>query len=269
MNDKEKEIIEPKDEDIEVDVAIPEAPLKGKKPISKVKKWILITLGAIIFVVAGVIGLELATNNYKTPIKTMEKYLNAEEYTLRDYVIDFDGGLARKQIKQIFKVWRNSDDFLDFEEEFFDVSIKDYERALDKYGENFKVTYTILGYDELTKSDLRDLRADLQDQVYDIEEYLDETEEYSTSDWGDVARELGLLKSEAKELVEYMRALTEEYGRITVSNGYTVSVLVTTTGDALDEPIEEEEEVVVCRVNGKWVSAKYFGAMMDLLWDVA
>ena len=85
---------------------------KVKDILKKIRKWLLLAVAAICILVVALIGLNYATNNYKTPIKTIEKYVNAKEYTLEKMTIDYDGGLAKKQTKQIFKVLRNSDLFL-------------------------------------------------------------------------------------------------------------------------------------------------------------
>lgn len=241
---------------------------KVKDILKKIRKWLLLAVAAICILVVALIGLNYATNNYKTPIKTIEKYVNAKEYTLEKMTIDYDGGLAKKQTKQIFKVLRNSDLFLDLEEKIYDNSISNYEKKLDKYGDDFKITYTILGYDELTKKDLRTARAALQDYVYEIEAIVDETEEFTASDWGEAAEEIGLLKAEFKELIKAFSELAKEYGRIEVSKGYEVSVLITTSGSELEEPKEDEVEIKVFKVNGRWISASNFRNVVDILSEI-
>ena len=112
---------------------------------------------------------------------------------------------------------------------------------------------------------MRAVRAELQDYVYELEAIVDASEEFSASDWGELAEELGLMKAETKKLFEKIGELAEEYGRIEVNKGYEVSVLVTITGDELDEPFEEEREINVYRVNGRWVSYNSFGTIPDIL----
>lgn len=232
------------------------------------RKWLLLAVAAICILVVALIGLNHVTNNYKTPIKTIEKYANAKEYTLEKQTIDYNGGLAKKQTKQVFKVLRNSDLFLDLEEKIYDLSISNYEGKLDKYGDDFTITYTILGSDELTKKDLRSARAYFQDYVYEIEAVVDETEEYTSSDWGEVAEEIGLTKAQTKEYVKALSELAAEYGRIEVSKGYEVSVLITTSGSELEEPKEDEVEIKVFKVNGRWISASNFGNVIDILSEI-
>lgn len=237
-----------------------------KSAAIKSKKTTFLILGVVALFVAFVVGVNLATNNYKTPIKTIEKYANAEEYTLQDYVIDYDGGLAKKQIKKMFKILRNSDDFLDAEEEFYDSSVWKYENRLDEYGDDFVITYNIIGREELTKADLRDKRKELQEYVYGLEAIVDETEEFGASDWGEMAEELGFMKVDAKKLIKSMQDLANEYGRIEVSKGYIVSVGMTITGAELDEPLEEEIEINVYKVNGRWIGEAF--GIDDILSDI-
>ena len=240
---------------------------KLKHILYNIKISIYTTLGIVLLLIAAIVGITIATNNYTTPIEVLEKYANAEEFTLQKYSIDHEGKLAKKQIKQIFKILRNSDYFLDLEEEIYDISISNYENRLDKYGDNFVITYSILSYEELTKTDLRDKRADLQEYVYDLESIVDETEDFTASDWGDLAEEFGLLKTETKQLIENIDKLAKEYGRIEVSKGYSLSVLITTTGDELEEPTEEEVEINVYKVNGRWIG-ETFGMTLDVLSDI-
>lgn len=237
-----------------------------KSAAIKSKKTTFLILGVVALFVAFVVGVNLAINNYKTPIKTIEKYANAEEYTLQDYVIDYDGGLAKKQIKKMFKILRNSDDFLDAEEEFYDSSVWKYENRLDEYGDDFVITYNIIGREELTKADLRDKRKELQEYVYGLEAIVDETEEFGASDWGEMAEELGFMKVDAKKLIKSMQDLANEYGRIEVSKGYIVSVGMTITGAELDEPLEEEIEINVYKVNGRWIGEAF--GIDDILSDI-
>ena len=125
-----------------------------------------------------------------------------------------------------------------------------------------------MGYDELTKKDLRTARAALQDYVYEIEAIVDETEEFTASDWGEAAEEIGLLKAEFKELIKAFSELAKEYGRIEVSKGYEVSVLITTSGSELEEPKEDEVEIKVFKVNGRWISASNFRNVVDILSEI-
>ena len=107
MSEKDNDVLETKEttgveqpEHKEADIS----PNPKKKSFPKGKKLFALVLGIVVIVIAGFIAFELTTNNYKTPIKTMQKYANAEEYTLLDRNIDYDGRLASKQIKQIFKI---------------------------------------------------------------------------------------------------------------------------------------------------------------------
>lgn len=238
-----------------------------KKVYLNQKKQITIAICAIISVLVLWGGFSVLTNNYTTPLRTVEKFVNAEDYTLQELALRTEGGLAKKQVKKILKILRNSDYYLDFEEEIYDESISDYEDKLDDYGDNFKITCTIIAKEELTKSDLRDYRSNLQEYVYDLESIVDETEDYSASDWGELAEGLGLLKAEAKDLINAIQELADKYGRIEVTKGFVISYLTTITGDGLDEPLEEEYEIYVYKVNGRWIGED-FGIITEILNDV-
>ncbi len=274
MSEKENNAVIVQDEAAKPEVLLEEnEPVrkKGKETHEKAKKMRFFAIGVLVLALAaaaGVIAFRYATNNYKTPIKTIEKYENAKEYTWLERTIDFNGGLAKKEIRQLFKVLRNSDHFLELEESVYDESIEAYKRRLDRCGEDFVITCTVVECEELTKADLRNVRAFYRERVKEIEDVVDETEEYTLSDWRMLSEDLGLMTAETKELFEVIKSITDQYGRIEVSEGYAVTVLVTTTGCELDEPADGYTVFEVCKVNGKWVRDSYsfgFGAALTVI----
>lgn len=233
--------------------------IEYKEKASSKRKKFLIAAGGIVIALA-VLGMTLwgFGNTYRKPVAVVEKYENAEEYRLIDRVVDAGGGLARRELKAVYKTLICSDAYLDAEEEFLDYTIYRYEDRLDKYGDDFKIDYKIMGRSELSKADLREYRAEIQDYVYELESIVDETEEFNSSDWGALAQELELMKSETKTLIENFQRLVEAYGRIEVSKGYELDVTRTVTGSALDEPEEDELSMIVVKVNGRWLLASDF-----------
>lgn len=219
-----------------------------------VKKYVTVTLIVAILACTAVVGIQMLTNNYMTPIKTREKYANKDEYSAEKAYLKYSNGLVLKEWKQIFKIMHNSDAYLDIMEEVEEVVIKKYESNLDKYGDDYKIKYEVVGKLELEKSELRDYRSDIQAYVDMYEELADEAEDFSSEDWADVAEEMDLRKSEAKELAAEFRNLAEKMGRVRVDKGYELEIKQTITGSELEEPEENNVTIVVLKVNGRWIS---------------
>lgn len=220
----------------------------------KVKKYFAVTLIVAILACTAVVGVQMLTNNYITPIKTREKYANKDEYSAEKAYLEYSNGLCRKEWKHIFEIMHNSDVYMDVMDEVEELVIKKYENKLDKYGDDYKIKCEVVGKLELEKSELRDYRSYIQNYVDMYEELADEAEDFSSEEWADAAEEMDLRKSEVKELVAEYRSLAEEMGRVRVDKGYELEVKQTITGSGLEEPEENDVTVVVLKVNGRWVS---------------
>lgn len=220
------------------------------KAILKNKKIMILCPLAIVLIIGIVIALSILTNNYMTPVKFLEKYENTGSYSTIDYIIDSNGGLAKNELKKIWKILIKSDDVKEVVEEFEEDRSKEYQRYLDS-NPNYKVKLKIVNKDKLEKEDLKKYRELLQDYVYDIQDAVDETEEFTSADWNDIAEEMGLLKNEAKDLIKGFEKLAKKYGRIEVTKGYNLKI-----ERILDEGIPRKYNIVVIKVNGKWMLAE-------------
>lgn len=237
--------------------------------LRKSKKTIVRCMIAFVIVCIAFAAFSLLTNNYYTPIRTMQKYENKEEYSFAKAALDYSNGLVTSEMKKIAKIISksDSDDLLDMMELMEESRIEAYEEKLDTYGEDYKVTYTEIAKTELSKSELRDYRSDLRDMVGYLEQVVEEAEDYDSEDWGYIADELGLTKADTRELVKYMGDMAEEFGRLEVTKGYEVELERTVTGSELDEPEVEDVTVYVLKINGRWVSVSGFESIF-YFWDL-
>ena len=218
--------------------------------ILKNKRIIIPIILAVVILIGVVSTLPILFNNYKTPIKFLEKYENSESYDIEDYIIDINGGLAKRELKQIWKTLYKSSYVKELSETFSESKSKEYNSYLDANPE-YKVKLNIVKKEKLEKGDLSEYRKLYQNYVYDIQELVDETEEYTSSDWGYIAEEMDLLKDEAKDLIKGFNKLAKKYGRIEVSKGYSIEL-----ERIIDDGAPSICKVVVLKVNGKWMLAE-------------
>lgn len=233
----------------------------------KVKKRIVLCTVSIVIIGAAFAVYEMLTNNYMTPIRTLEKYANSEEYSVEKAALAYGNGLGRRETKRIFKILHNSETYMDAIDEAEDEIVDYYGRKLDNYGEDFYVKYEELDKLELEKSELRDYRSKLQDYLEMYEDLVDYTEDFDSGDWSDLADDLDLTKSDTKQLIAEYQKLIEEMGRLKVSKGYELELSETITGSELEQSEIDDFTVVVLRVNGRWIRYEdfktAFGALID------
>lgn len=219
-----------------------------------------ILLGAIIVIVGLSVGINAVTNNYKTPIKVMQKYDNSKKYyDSFDKQLDLLNGFCEDEYEDLVKLMKSSeeydeDEIADAKEDFQD----EIEDMKEEYGKNYKYTYKIIEKEELDKDDLREYRDELRDYADSLESQLEIVEEYDSDDWEDIADDLGLSKSKAKKYYSILEDIRKVYKKAKVSAGYDLTVEVTLTGSELEEPETDEIDITVLKVDGRWISEDAF-----------
>ena len=213
---------------------------------------------AVIIVISALFAVVGAlTNTYKTPIKTMQKYANAKKYYSDfDEQLDKLNGFAEKEYKALFKVYKSTEDYKenleDAKEDF-----KDYiDDKKDEYGKNYKYTYKIVEKEKLEREDIKEFRESLRSMADSLESQIDRTDDYDTDDWEELADDMGLdgNKKKAKAYISALKNLRKVYKSAKVTAGYELTIEKKLTGSELDEPEEEEIEIKVFKVNGRWVA---------------
>ena len=218
-------------------------------------KLSVIALAAVILIVGAFVVVGAATNNYKTPIKTMQKYDNMRSYYEdSDRQIALANGFCEKELKAMAKLQQSTEDYKDEKadaKEDFKDAIQDMK---DEYGNNYKYTYKVIDKEKLDKDELKDIRDNFRDQADSIESMIEETEDYDSDDWEDAADSMGFdgEKSKAKKYVSILKDLRKKYKSAKVTAGYNLTVEITLKGSELDEPEVVEKEYQVIKVNGRW-----------------
>lgn len=219
--------------------------------VAKIKampKQMLIKIGAAAAALILIIVLLCTmTNNYKTPIKAMEKLSNSKSYTkVLKSGPKMLNGYGESEAKKALKIFKKSDvykDNIDDEKEDFKDSI---DFLKDEYGKNYKIQYKVDSKDKLDKDDLKDYKDEVKSTANYYLEMLNE------ADAEDLADELGVSKAQAKKLIKLAKKFFKDAKSAKVSAGYEVDLTYKVKGKELDEPIERTVSVYVLKVNGKW-----------------
>ena len=225
--------------------------------LKTVNKTVLIAAAAAVLVL--VIGVPLLvgalTNTYKTPLNLTVSYMNNKKASAKiDGVVDLLNGLCESEAKALLKVVKKTDAYEDIEAELIESFEDQIEDMEDEYGKNYKYSYKVESKDKLEKEDLREFRDQLKSLKEQLDELVDEADDFDSDDWEDLADDLGMTKAEAKKLVAALEDVCKELKTIKVTAGYEVEIVMSLNGSELDEPEEEEMEIKVYKVNGRWVS---------------
>lgn len=237
------------------------------KSVNK-KVWIAIA-AAVVVLIAAIIVIGALNNTYSTPVKLMISDMNSRKapksLSSDLYLLN---GFMESEYEAIFDIIEKADEadrMLERMQDNFEESVESLE---DKYGENYKYSYTVDEKEELEKSDLRAVRENLRNAADNLEEMIEETEEWDSDDWEDAADEIGLTKSQMKNLVKAMEDLKKVLDKAEVTEGYELSVLITINGDELDEPEETERTIEVYKIDGRWVSLSNLSEAMSLMYGI-
>lgn len=209
-----------------------------------------IVAGGVVALIALVVVLSLLGNSYKTPIQKAEKLLNAKSLSkIVDKAPSILNGFCETEAKNILKIIKKSDDYADAMEDAEDEFADIIESVQDECGKNYKIALNVEEKEELERADVRAFR----DELRDIAEYAEDLDEMDSDDYEDMADEMGITKSQAKDLVKQLEKACKKCKTASVTAGYKLSVVVSVSGSEMDEPEETELTVNVFKVDGRWV----------------
>lgn len=241
-------------------------------PAKKAFNWkLLVAIVVALLLVAGIVVVLMSLSGGKTsPIAAMQKLANAKdvkwETLVNDMLAGSDGGKASKLVKLMKKSETLGDTIADWEEAFADA----YEDNADEYGSNFKIVYkndkTV--EEKLEKDDVKDYRNRIKDMGEDFAELGKALGKLKSSDLKDLAEDLDMSTADLKELIQCLKDIGSKYKGAEVSEGWEMEVLTKITGSELDDPEEDDFELYVLKVNGKWVNATAFSYLYSLYYTI-
>lgn len=232
----------------------------GKEKLGKYKKLLnkrnlILAVVALVVLIGGVLALRYATNNYMTPIHRLEKIESLKKGNAAKLFQEALEDIGVTNGKELFKLMDKSE-LLEEAMEGWNESLEaSIENTMDKYGDDFKVTYKLLDKTQLKKSELRNYKKQIRNVFSYLESEMDETKDYDSDDWEDLADELEMTKAQAKNLVAAIKQLADDVSHVEVTDGYELELTRIVTGSELDEPEEDDVTIVVLKINGKWVSS--------------
>lgn len=232
----------------------------GKEKLGKYKKLLnkrnlILAVVVLVVLIGGVLALRYATNNYMTPIHRLEKIESLKKGNAAKLFQEALEDIGVTNGKELFKLMDKSE-LLEEAMEGWNESLEaSIENTMDKYGDDFKVTYKLLDKTQLKKSELRNYKKQIRNVFSYLESEMDETKDYDSDDWEDLADELEMTKAQAKNLVAAIKQLADDVSHVEVTDGYELELTRIVTGSELDEPEEDDVTIVVLKINGKWVSS--------------
>lgn len=229
----------------------------GTKTAPKWKKIVLIA--AIVLAAAAIVALLcvlLFGSSRTTPISVMEKYVNTKDIKLETRTKDFLAGIEGNNLAKVIKIAKTSDEFRDDIADLEELAADAYEDRQDDYGKNFKIRYKNDKEveEKIDRDDLKEYRAalkELGEQYADMGKTLGRLK---SADLKDLAEDLDMDTKDLKTCIECLKTVGQKLRGAEVDDGYELEYLITITGSELDEPEEDDAEITVLKVNGKWVS---------------
>lgn len=213
------------------------------------KIWI-IAGAAVVALVAVIVVVSLLGNTYKTPIQAAEKLVNTKSVEkILDRAPTLLNGFGDGEAKKLIKIIKKSDQFGDTLEDAEDAYEELVQNLKDEYGNNYKIKLKIDEKEKLEKEDTKEFR----DQLRDVSDFEEQLKDMDPDDYEDMADELGISKSQAKDMVKQLRSFCKMCKTAKVTAGYELSVIVSITGSELEEPEEQDMTVRVFKVDGRWV----------------
>ena len=245
---------------------------EGQKKSPNWKK--IAVIAGIVIVLAAVLALLCVLifngSSKTTPIAVMEKYANAKEIELESVVKDMLGGIEGNNAAKIVKLASESDEFEDRIEELEETAADTYEDNQDEYGKNFKIRFKNDKdvEEKIDRDDLKDYKSSLKDLGEDYAALGKALGKLKSGDLKDLAEDLDMDAKDVRECIECLKTIGSKLKGAEVSEGYDLEYLITITGSELDEPEEDDGELTVLKVNGKWVSTQGISLLYSIYYAV-
>lgn len=195
-----------------------------------------------------VIAVLIFSNNYKTPVKLMEKRYNTKKTsTFLDNWVKELNGLCEEECKEKIKIIKKSSDY----EELLEGIEYNIDEMKDEFGDNYKIKLKIVDKEKIKKDDLKELQDEIREEGQALADYYGNM---TGMDYEYLGDDLGVSETNAKKFAKAMASIGKTLKKAKVSTGYILTVRETITGSKLDEPVEGEYEMYVFKLNGRWVS---------------
>ena len=208
-----------------------------RRRISRMNRLRIVLIVSVAVLVCVIIAaLRYVGNNYETPVKVYEEYLNKPSYDGEELSRALGNGVADKELAGLRTILKASDEYMDSLNRSVLKSEEIYHDNCDRYGDDFKYTVSIEGMKPLKENELRACEATLAGIVNDI-------------------GNSSLARSESAELTLAVTGLTAELEHARITRGYRLYCTQHVSGSMEDGPISavENVNVTVVKLNGRWI----------------
>ena len=236
-------------------------------------KKIAVIAAVVLVAAALIVGLCLLLFNSSsrtTPIKVLEKYVNAKEFEVETVVRDMIGGIEGNNAAKLIRLADDSDEFEDRFEELEEDAADAHQDKQDEYGKNFKIHYKNDKEveEKLDRDELKDYKSDLKSLGEDYAALGKALGKLKSGDLKDLAEDLDMDVKDVKACIECLKTIGQKLKGAEITEGYDLEYLITITGSELDEPEEDDGELTVLKINGKWVSTQGLSLLYSIYYAV-
>ena len=223
------------------------------------KKMLIILGGAFVALAALIILLTSMGNNFKTPLKDLQKYYNTKNAKqAAAYDPKLMNGFCEKEAQQLLKIMKKTDDW-DDQVDYMEELIEDRK---DEYGKNYKYKFKLEDKEKIDRDDYKDFQESMNEAG---EELLDELKDMDSDDIEEMAEALDISKAQARKMVNIMKKIAKKMKNAKVTGGYELEYVRILTGKELDEPEEYEGSMVVYKINGRWISVSALYSILGMI----
>lgn len=234
------------------------------------KKIAVIAALLVIVAAVAVALLSLGSNNKTSPVRVMQKYANARDVDLGDLYRDVLAGMENNRAARLLDILDESDEFelwIERREGAFDDACAGMQNL---FGRDFRIRYRNDKSleEKLEREELKEYRSRIKTLGESYAELGKALGKLKNADLRDLAEDLDLDIKELRAAIQCLKDIGKKLRAADVSDGYELVVLVKITGSELDGPEEDDFDLTVLKVNGRWISADSLNeldALLDLL----
>lgn len=216
-------------------------------PKKKTTAIIIGAVAAVVLLAVIIIAAVAGSGSYKTPVKELVKLINKQSTDIFAYQELIRDPFQAAYSQSAYKILKKNDDF---KEQYEDAQedIKDFFDDID----GFKIaSCDFVKAEEMKGSALRDIQRNVfaNDKYEDL---LEEFDEMDKGDYEDLADDMGISVSDAKQLVKEAKKAFKALINAKVSEGYRVTLRFYGKYDGDEDKTEKIEDIRIIKVNGTW-----------------
>lgn len=240
-----------------VNSAVPETPAKKKNTA------LLAAIAAAAVLLIIIVAVALGSGSYKTPLKELKALINKQSTDAMAYQELFASSMDIDYVKELSKIMKKNEDFVDTMEE-----AKDNLEGLYEDYDGLKVYFEVSKAEKLDDDELKDISKRFKSSYKDYFKDLIKTmEDLDKGDYEDLADTIDVSVGDAKKIVKKTISYMKSYEDVKVSKGYNVSLRWYAKLDGDEDKTQKIEDVTILKVNGKWYIYNPYQMMSEMSFD--